>query len=88
MDLSSAGIDVIVHHGAKGTRTDFAERAMVMVWNPSPTTAFHGSPTVPLYYAGLIHGTAAAAAAAAAGVEAEGGGEVPTVGRRDCDTGT
>ena len=50
----STGIDAIMHHGSPGIRSDFEERAMVMVWNPSQA-AFHGSLTAPLYYSGLTH---------------------------------
>ena len=40
----STGIDAIIHHGSPGIRTDFSERAMVMVWNPSQV-AYNGSIT-------------------------------------------
>jgi hypothetical protein len=50
----STGIDAIIHHGSPGIRTDFPERAMVMVWNPAQV-AFNGSLAAPLYYSGLTH---------------------------------
>jgi hypothetical protein len=50
----STGIDAIIHHGSPGIRSDFSERAMVMVWNPAPV-AFKGSLAAPLYYSGLTH---------------------------------
>lgn len=50
----ATGIDAIIHHGSPGIRADFAERAMVMVWNPAETR-FNGTLAAPLYYSGLTH---------------------------------
>jgi hypothetical protein len=63
----STGIDAIVHHGSRGLRKDFPERAMVMVWNPSQVP-FNGNLIVPLYYSGLTQ----AAGAKSAGVSYAG----------------
>ena len=63
----STGIDAIIHHGSPGIRSDFSERAMVMVWNPSQF-AFTGPLTAPLYYSGLTH----AAGVRTVGVSYEG----------------
>jgi hypothetical protein len=64
---ASTGIDAIIHHGSPGIRTDFAERGMVMVWNPAPV-AFNGTLAAPLYYAGLTR----AASVRSVGVSYEG----------------
>jgi len=50
----ATGIDAIIHHGSPGIRADFAERAMVMVWNPAEIR-FNGTLAAPLYYSGLTH---------------------------------
>jgi hypothetical protein len=67
----SIGVDAIIHHGSPAIRSDFAERAMVMVWNPSERT-FNGSLAAPLYYAGLTR----AAGVNTVGVSHEGGAPV------------
>jgi hypothetical protein len=63
----STGIDAIIHHGSPGIRSDFSERAMIMVWNPAQV-AFNGSLIAPLYYSGLTH----AAGVRTVGVSYEG----------------
>ena len=61
------GIDAIIHHGSPQIRSDFQERAMIMVWNPAEV-AFSGSLAAPLYYSGLTH----AAGVSTVGVSFEG----------------
>ena len=70
---ATTGIDAIIHHGSQGIRTDFAERAMIMVWNPAPD-AYVGTLTAPLYYSGLT----GAAGVHTVGVSKEGGAIVRT----------
>lgn len=55
----SVGIDAIIHHGSPKIRSDFEERALIMVWNPAAVASFNGSLTAPLYYSGLTHATGA-----------------------------
>eukprot|EP00040_Diaphanoeca_grandis_P013675 m.69130 g.69130 ORF g.69130 m.69130 type:complete len:822 (-) comp24054_c0_seq2:107-2572(-) len=64
----SIGIDAIIHHGSPAIRSDFSERAMVMVWNPAQV-AFNGTLTASLYYSGLTH----AAGVSTVSVSYEGG---------------
>ena len=55
---SSTHIDAIIHHGSAGIRSDFPERAMVMIWNPAQI-AYNGSLAAPMYYSGLTHAVGA-----------------------------
>ena len=70
---ATTGIDAIIHHGSQGIRTDFSERAMIMVWNPAPVT-YVGTLAAPLYYSGLT----GAAGVHTVGVSKEGGAIVRT----------